>query len=316
MGRHIPQTPTASSAAALGGIAGVPSYPGQLPVYGRGQAVILYASNANWRVPTTGRFRVRVLGGSGLTDASGGTTSFGSLISATGGSKPNGTAGGLGGLGFGGDYQAAGGVGGTGLASIGGGGGGAAGSQLGPGGNGGNAVEVIDGSTTGRHGGGGGGVGGHNGGTGTTWGTPAGGGSPLASAVGGVSGYNFLGVTDYSAGAVTVDGLAPPYFYFLGGFGSGTADPGLSGQGGRGELSYMGSINGATIVGRQGGFGGGGGGGFGGAGYKSLLGGGQGGKTGFGGAGGGGYAHGEFNLTEGDQIPITVASSGLVIVEW
>lgn len=316
MGRYLSPVLTSVSALALGGIAGIPAYPGQLSVFGSGKAQVLYNSDSGWRVPVSGTFRIRVLGGYGLTETTGGTSSFSTLISASGGIKPTGVNGGLGGQGYGGDFQADGGTGGNGLASIGGGGGGAAGSQIGRGGNGGNAIEVVSGETRGRHGGGGGGVGNHHGGVGSEWGTPAGGGSPLASAIGSVSGHNFLGITDYASGAAMVDSLAPPYFYFLGGFGSGLNDPGLSGQGGMGEVSYTTSFNGGTVVGRRGGFGGGGGGGFGSTGYKSLLGGGQGGGSGIGGAGGGGYAHGGFDLVEGEIIPITVAAGGLVIVEW
>ncbi|ANH04592.1 hypothetical protein [Shinella sp. HZN7] len=79
----------------------------------------------------------------------GGTTSFGSLISATGG-QPGATAaagtvpGGIGGIGIGGDFQAPGGKGGDGTAAGRPGSGGASGSQLGPGGNGATGVDPND----------------------------------------------------------------------------------------------------------------------------------------------------------------------------
>lgn len=315
MGRYLSQS-IAQTLAATAGLASLPAYPGQLPVFGSGKVALLFKTDAAWRSPISGQARVRVVGGAGLTESSGGSSSFGSLISATGGEAPSGAEGGAGGVGIGGDFQASGGKGGRGLASIGGGGGGGAGSQLGDGGRGGDAVDVIDETSRGKHSGGGGGVGGHAGGTGASWAAAAGGGSPLAAADASVSGYNFQGVAGYSAGAAMVDGLAPPFFQFVGGYGDAANAPGLSGQGGTGELSWSGPINGGTTKGRQGGIGGGGGGSFSSTGYRSLRGGGQGGGQGFGGAGGAGYAHGVVDLIADQVIPITVADGGLVIVEW
>ncbi|WP_050746279.1 MULTISPECIES: hypothetical protein [unclassified Shinella] len=100
-------------------------------------------------------------GSSGANQAAAsGTSSFGALISATGGqpgvNAPAGPVpGGLGGIGIGGDFQAKGGKGGDATANASPGSGGAAGSQLGDGGNGATVLTINDTP-------GGGGVGGNH----------------------------------------------------------------------------------------------------------------------------------------------------------
>ncbi|WP_368933321.1 hypothetical protein [Brevundimonas naejangsanensis] len=325
MGRVLSGSGVATAAAS--GLASLPSYPGQLGAFGSGKVKVIPVTQ-DFEVPVSGPYRIRVLGGGGAMTAAGQSSSFGVLISATGGQPPAGKAGGAGGQGFGGDFQASGGVGGRALEIAGygiiGGGGGAAGSQLGVGGDGGDATHRVSESGFNSYGaGGGGGVGGHKGGSG--YGGVGGfggggGGSPIASANGGDSGIHYLGHNTFAPGLSTVDALAPPYFQFLGGFATeGVGATGLSGQGGRGAGSWkdhMGSTGFSN--GGRGGVGGGGGGG----GYTSLLGGGQGGNQVLatsGGAGGGGFAMGVFDLVAGEIHPVAVAvsgSPGLVILEW
>lgn len=118
--------------------------------------------------------------GQGGNQADGGTSSFGALISATGGkrgSEISPYSGGEPGDGVGGDFQAKGGKGGKGNnTGAPGGGGGAAGSQLGDGGAGGDWISGSDA-------GGGGGIGGGKGGnTVSSPAGPGGGGSPFGNA--------------------------------------------------------------------------------------------------------------------------------------
>lgn len=148
MGRNITavtsQTITANEALGKSVVAG------SLGIFGAGRFQIFFGSGT-FKVPAgVSKIRVRVVGAGGgggatsqytsIIPLAGGATSFGSLISATGGSPGqniNGVnAGGAGGVGVGGDFQANGGNGGGGVgAGYAGNGGGAAGSQLGKGGN-------------------------------------------------------------------------------------------------------------------------------------------------------------------------------------
>lgn len=331
MGRYL-SSGAASAAAVMSGLAALPFYPGQLPLFGSGQVKVFLVSETH-EVAVTGAHRIRVLGGGGGVAAAGQSSSFGALLSATGGAPSDGVLGGAGGIGVGGDFQARGGAGGdaclTGLFY--GGGGGAAGSQLGDGGRGGDGAVVVTQLTrtlTNNTGGGGGGVGGHAGGTAASGFRSArsAGGSPLASAAGSAAGRHWLGHAMFAPGLATVDGLAPPMFHFIGGYAdlTGTAS-GLSGQGGYGASAYQdGPDNGGTGGSSAGGVGGGGGGSNSAGGYPSQLGGGQGGGQSRGGCGGGGFAMGAFDLTAGDSYPVTVAeivagastSPGVVILEW
>lgn len=224
---------------------------------------------------------------SGKNRNAGGTSSFGSLISATGGGVGSNSPTyphqnyGAGGIGIGGDFQAKGGSGGTG-GSYGGGGG--AGSQLGDGGNAGGS--------------GGAGVGGN--------GSSAGGGG--GSAFGpnyhdpNKGGLDALGNSSAGAGAVNPVGalIRFPFDGFTGGGGavlnSATGEkigyPGGSGAGGGGSGGYP--ATGGVSAG-LGGVGGGGGGGS--NNYNGTANGGIG-----GGAGNG----------NGDNY----GGTGLVVVEW
>ena len=350
MGRYL----SSASAAALAVVAGEGYLlPGQLPAFGSGRfEVLVRASTVITIKPGVRQIRVRVQGaGGGATTA--GATSFGALISATGGASPNALVGGAGGVGIGGDYQAAGGKGGDGK----GGGGGAAGSELGAGGAGGSG---------GICGGGGGAVGGKVGGAGaaTTSTMGAGGASPFAdggAAPAGVPGQDMTGQM-HAVNNLAQVAIPYPIFAFTGGGGgrfgmwSSGFDAGSGGGGGGGNSGGNGTLN------SSGGLGGvcGGGGGSGGAGTADepkagglggavwpasflrrttvaewpdryvgpvRIGGGQGGNNidaGKAGAGGGGYARGVFQVEPGQQFTVTVAqqndtdgkSGGMVILEY
>lgn len=173
------------SSAGLFGVANV-TPAGFMGVFGSGQYQVFYA-NGTYTVPAgVSRIRVRTVGGgaggknaggggsgggyahgvfvvspgasfavtvgsggtAGASPTAGGTSSFGSLISATGGA----ITGGAGGVGTGGDYQASGGVGGGNSGTV--GSGGAAGSQLGVGGAGGTGNPSGGGGVGGGTGGG------------------------------------------------------------------------------------------------------------------------------------------------------------------
>jgi hypothetical protein len=335
MGRFL----SSASRAALGVAAASYLLPGQLPTFGAGHVEVLLRSQ-DWVVPAGAKqVRVRVLAGGGGLIA-GGSSSFGAMLSATGGQPAVGAVPGVGGVGTGGDFQASGGPGGANFR----GGGGASGSELGNGGAG--------GAGDGESAGGGGAVGGKNGGAGndaigvsgggaspkehgtrsTSGGTPARGGVDFSGLGNGTAVYNGLNVP-----------LLHPLFAFLGAGGQGGSTGGVraggSGAGGGGghRSSSPGGLGGAC--------GGGGGGGGTGEGYaggmcwpadtvsmtgsydgaQQRVGGGLGGASTRAGAGGGGYARGVFTVEPGAIIPVTVAqagaathshSGGLVIVEY
>lgn len=350
MGRFI-STQNRNAATSLG--AGGVILPGALPTFGTGRFLVISKSRI-WRVPDeVHRVRVRLVAGGGGYTTAGQSTSFGTLLSATGGQPGNGQVGGAGGIGIGGDFQASGGRGGHGLRS----GGGAAGSELGAGGNGG----AGNANSTGA-GGGGGGVGGNDGGAGINVVEVAGGGGGSAfgsgenaSNVAGVIKYGGPDVTGRYHGFQNSGNLSLKHLFdgFIGGGGyssSGTSTGTSGGSGAGGAGSYGRSTASAVSKSGRGGFCGGGGGagqntsggGFGGVcsvdtealpsiGPSAQLielrvGGGAGSNGDAGsGAGGGGYARGEFDVEPGQTITVTVAqqsddslavSGGLVLVEW
>lgn len=340
MGRYL----TGASASAMGAAAGAFVLPGQLPTFGTGRFLV-FTRSQSWTPPVgVLEVRARVLGGgAGLT--AGGSSSFGSYCSATGGQPASGAVAGVGGVGAGGDFQAAGGLGGAGFR----GGGGASGSELGTGGAGGGG-----GATSG---GGGGAVGGKVGGAGLNNGPRFGGGGasvfgngsspPDSEGMPGIPGSDLTGdrISLNNNGLVT---LPHPLFGFVGGGGKAQTVTGQSGGCGAGGAG--GGTSAATPGGR-GGWGGacGGGGGAGGddaqggvggfcwsawdksapstvGGQELRIGGGMGGTQARAGGGGGGYARGVFTVEPGQPIAITVAqqgdnytqgvSGGLVIVEF
>lgn len=326
----------AAAGAAGGMITGIPLMLGQLAPFGSGQWRLFSESGLFTPQPGVITHRIRVLGGGAKGVTPGATSSFGSLISATGGHCAVGAVGGAGGVGIGGDFQAKGGRGGNGAEGLNagktrmwGGGGAASGSPLGDGGDGGSAWAAPD-FSSGR-GGGGGAVGGIAGTTSTSIHNGAGAsafGAHGRDALGGYSGEPDAGVMRF-----IFDGFAGA---------SGTSENVFDGQASYSRVVHAGSGAGGTsafgnpvIDASRGGAGGGGGGGFGDrgahpgrAGAGSVLGGGWGGVTSnnvdepSGGGGGGGYAHGVFDLMNGQTYVVTVAgaffsfSAGLVIVEW
>ena len=320
----------ASGAAALARIGGL------LPLYGTGEVRVFFAGDGPLTfVPKAVRHRIRVFGGGASSLADGQSSSFASLISATGGKAPAGLAGGLGGQGIGGDFQANGGRGGAGLnlgsGRYAGGGGGAAGSQLGAGGDGGDADPYNSGAIVGA-GGGGGAIGGNRGGNGSaTLGRGGGyGASVYSRATPDLPGLNLHG----EAGALPSTGLAIPMLQFVGGGAGASIYTAGSGAGGHGANR---TVNGGrSWTGGDAGWGGGGGGTASSTastpqmrGGRGRYGGGMGGgvPAGAGGGGGGGFAMGEFDLTVGQSYVVTLAqavlsetdvetSSGIVIVEW
>ena len=182
----------------------------------------------------------------------GGTSSFGALISATGGGVGLAAApytGGAGGIGVGGDFQATGGTGGKGYTGTKQGGGGGAGSQLGNGGNGGNAYST---SETGA----GGGIVGHA--SSPTYGSSCGG-SPFGNACGynpgpdisgGIPGDSVFNGAVNSADAV----IRFPFDGFTGGGGkfrggSNGGNGGIGGGGGGGAATGVGGIGGGSAGG-------------------------------------------------------------------
>ena len=303
-------------------------------VFGTGNFQVFTSSGTF--VATTPSIRVRTIGGgqgagSG-SPGNGGTSSFGTLISATGGTSSVGA-------GTGGQFQASGGVGGT--AGVGGGGGGgAAGSLAGTGGAGGNGT-AYDG------GGGGGCPGAGAAGSGSAANGFSGGGGGYYPAVGITGGANSQGTSAAGspASATPAQNGAPPTnvlyrfpFFAEGGGGGGgiinsafypgNGAPGGGGGGGGGSGGGAGgdgggggggSIGESSVAraGGGGGFGGGGGGGTTGSG------------TGYNGGNGGGFAIGVFSLVPGATFTVTVGvagtagtdygaagGKGLVIVEW
>lgn len=315
---------------------------GFLGMFGAGNFKVFLNSGTFPVPPGVTRLRVRVLGGgagftytyqSVPTGLPGGTSSFGSLISATGGTPGTQSTPGIGGKGVGGDFQANGGKGGK----I-GGGGGAAGSQLGDGGDGGDGANYYQSQSyyiwaTG----GGGGVGGGKGGVCVSANAiingTSDGGSPYGNAVN-LAGPDWLGNVNRSATAFSPVGVMRfPFDTFPGGGAvSGGALPAGPGGGGAGT---SGGNTGASMPARHAGIGGGGPGLTGWWGMAGVMGGGAGGgilvtgdqSQSICGCGGGGYAHGIFSVTPGDSYTVTVAamsagnptcgpSAGLVVVEW
>lgn len=183
--------------------------------------------------------------GVGGNSVDGGSSSFGALISATGGKKGNSSSpynGGAGGVGVGGDFQSKGGKGGTGDSSGTPGGGGAAGSQLGDGGDGGDWIS-------GSNGGGGGGVGGGKGGNAT--GAAGGGGSPFGNATLSTPAPDIIGGISSGVANPISAVIRFPFDGFTGGGGSNGKSPGPGGGGYAGETPGLGGGGG------QGGGGGG-----------------------------------------------------------
>ena len=301
MGRNL-SSPESIDLATTVGISELPpgAYPyGRLPAFGRGVIRIFYESDSLQIPEDVAKVRVRVIGdggrggganntGVGPKGGDGITSSFGSLISATGGiggeggtDTTLGGTGGDGGYGVGGDYQSTGGKGGNGagISRGGGGGGGGAGSPLSlVGENGKNAL----GQQYGR-----------------------GGGVLGLTAFGSL---NIKGNTDANPYSEDIERF--PYDVFVGGPGGsgagglGSGSSGGSGGGGcggtgTGTQSYSSHVSGGGSVA---------GGGHGGVGGDNSAGG--------GGGGGGGYAHGVFDVTPGDTYIITTGGNGLVIVEW
>lgn len=296
---------------------------GYMGIFGTGQYQC-FLNSGNFVVPDeVSSIRVRVVGGggagggSGTPGGAGGTSSFGALISATGGQggragTQSGTS--AGGEGIGGDFQSKGGSIGTTTNS---GGGAAAGSQLGDGGT--------------SVGGAGGGVGGGD--------AQDCGGSAFGKGFGGVSGPDANGESFTSRQFVGTSFPSPqslsqirfPFELFTGCGGAictavvstSLYDVPMSGGSGAGGSSVVNSGYGKP----RGGIGGGGGGSTGITGTPGHggIGGGGGGNQGYGGAGGG-YAHGVFSVVEGASYAVTVGDAGLgpsgrggpglVVVEW
>jgi len=313
--------------------------PGQLPPFGSGRYEIFFSSGLFTPRPGVTRVRARVWAGGAGSNIDGGAASFGSMMSATGGTRGVGAIPGVGGQGVGGDFQASGGSGGAGE----GGGGGASGSELGPGGDGG--VAQANGG-----GGGGGAVGGRRGGNGGAA-NPGLGASVMAQGTDNGPALPAGAVLDLmglpARPAYTQDPSAvttPPLFIhpfvgfaFTGGGGVWKSNwlpaqkAGGEGAGGcGGNLDTSGY---PTDGGHGGVFGGGGGaavrdgsaklGGRGGwMAEQRWIGGGCGGAKGRAGSGGGGYARGEFTVQPGVGIPVTVppsasdGSGGFVVVEY
>jgi len=284
--------------------------PGYMGEFGNGLWQAFYSSG-NFTVPNNVKqIRVRVVGSGGhganqgaggagggyahgvfsvtpgsthavtVGNAPAGTSSFGSLISATGGTSATGVTPGIGGVGIGGDFQASGGIGGAAQGS----GGGGAGSQLG---NGGSTAAA-----------------GPSGGAGVN------NGHVLTAGVGGGSAF---GVAQPSGCGPDASGLRPtttsngivnsigatirfPFDCFTGSGGmSGSDTTNSRGNGGPGAGSGSTYTSGIT---HYGGFGGGGGG----AGSSAMAG-----RGGIGGGGGGAL---------GTSAVPGSGGNGLVIVEW
>lgn len=304
----------------------VPSGPSAGFPYPRGMGGFLgYYRGGNWRTfLSSGTFivpagvtsiRVRVVGGgAGASGFSGSTTSFGALISATGGGAS------AGGSGIGGDFQANGGGSAAFTSSIGTGGGGA-GSQLGNGGDSGTGGGGVGGGT-------GGGTSGPSGsgGGGSAYGvgTPR---TGAPDAYGNVGSPTFQATVTNITNSQTVQSFPMvarfPFEFFLGKGGG----PGADGAASCGNDGGSGGGGGASrVIGGNGGWGGGGGGcGTPGTGGGGGIGGGGGGVADRGG-GGGGFAIGVFTVVPGTSYFVTVATPatstggpggpGLCVVEW
>lgn len=256
MGRSVKST----EALIAGGITSDSKMPIS-GIFGGGKVAVI-SSTKNFIVPATsirvrlwgagansggggGGFAMKVLSGLtigqsvkatvGVGAATGGTTSFGAYLSATGGKQINGVAGdgvaGVGGVGVGGDVNTTGGSSGAGSTGVFGGGGAA--NLLGRGGNGGDADRAGESASSG----GGGGFGGNNSYTGTIGG--------FGMAPSGEFGIDLIGCGSGTSGP-SGDGLSE------------APSPPNSGNGGGGG------------VGKSGGFPGGGGG-SGGVGADGLI---------------------------------------------
>lgn len=340
MGRFL--SGAGKAGGSVGTLGGFPILPGQLPLFGEGKCALFFDQGPGviqkFKAPIAGEYRIRVFAGGGSSIADGQSSSFGAIMSATGGkAPPNGLAGGAGGVGVGGDFRATGGAGGAGWSGAGkysGGGGGAAGSQLGVGGDGGAASGTgQSGSSTG--GGGGGAVGGKRGGDATTAGGY--GASAIRAATDTTGGPNIHGGSHQP----TVVPFVMPMFAFTGGARFQGTLAGYDGAGGPGQGA--GGLGAGRSVGSTSSYigdnalwgGGGGGGGMSGTnpgwGGFSTFGGGQGGSpitpTALGGAGGGGFVMGVVTLAEGEEVNVVVASAitganqaststGIIIVEF
>ncbi len=319
--------------------------PGKLPFFGNGARRVINMSGS-FTVPdgiTSIRVRCIGAGGSGANYDSngqaGGTSSFGTLISATGGGGgvfkvgAGEAASPAGGAGIGGDFVAQGGKGGRGYISStsyrAAGGGGAAGSQLGDGGDGGHCPTSGFKDWFGS----GGGVGFNDGGycSQLTTSDTAGGASafgagqstqPAPDLIGGIADKGY-------SGSINALSLIIEHHFdgFTGGGGAGSVSSGPGGNGGPGAGGGVGATTGGSGgIGGGGAYGGSssgpGGIGGGGAGYLDADG-----RSVSGGAGGG-YAHGVFTVTPGQVYTVTVGvggaapagagngGNGLVIVEW
>lgn len=200
-------------------------------------------AHGEFSVTPGGNYSVTV-GAGGASNQAGGTSSFGALISATGGALASSSSpwtGGAGGIGIGGDFQASGGQGGNGgNSSTSPGGGGGAGSQLGSGGRG--------GTLAGQRGGGGGIVGDAAGGYG---GSPFGNGTTAGPApdIRGIAVTSGPG-SDNAINAV----IRFPFDGFTGGAGMGAQEGGI----GAGASGFTGEARGGLGGGSSGGGGGGG----------------------------------------------------------
>ncbi|MEL7966905.1 hypothetical protein AAG587_11060 [Vreelandella neptunia] len=296
---------------------------GYLGVFGTGSYRVFFKSGSFPIPDGVTSIRVRVVGaggaggGSGTAGDPGGTSSFGTLISATGGdggvsgNVNTGTA--YGGAGTGGDFQASGGNAIKDSIEAYGQGGAAAGSQLGKGGDslsvGGAAVGGVPSVSS-------------NGSSAFGKARNSSGGPNAAGAVIGIVGS--YGMSDVAAAQIASMELPKrfPYDFFDGAGGGVTDNPS-----GTGDAVYAGGSGaGGAYMSNQGSGGGAGGG----AGAKgdALIGGGGGGdaSSSAGGGAGGGYAHGILSVVQGDNHTVTVGEGGsgpeglggdgLVIVEW
>ena len=319
------------------------AFPGWMPPFGNGFIQIYPVGSYTFVVPSAvngvavNALRVRVIGGGGGTGPvalQGGTSSFGTILQATGGMPcVSGNTAGVGGVGSGtlsSPYllTANGGAGGLGQTSGGEGGGGGAGSQLGNGGVGG-------GGFSGGGSGGGGGIfgagqasvssAGGGGGSFGNWNSTAT--FPYSGALNGwgqaFGGFDIFG--NYAAGGANANPMPTgtilrfPFESFPGGGGGGGSNLAAGGYGLLG-----GGGGGAGHSGSPGGNGGAGGGGGGGAvaGYGGVGGGAGGQSTANGGAGGGGFAMGIITTSPGSSYAVVTGTAnssggeGLVIVEY
>lgn len=312
---------------------GQPRGAGYLIPYGNGMYRTFFRSGTFIVPPGVTSIRIRVHGAGGAggsnfvnyTSSAAETTSFGNLISATGGESGPGrstSSGASPGIGVGGDFQSTGGRGGTNRDSSRGAGGGGAGSILGNGGSGGASTRVTSG--------------------------PGGGVSDSGDALSIRAGSAFGGLD--ALGGKEIDPLNESEFvrfpmesfsgrggYYIADSVSSTADGG-SGGGGIAWI-YSDSTEQTIRTSGRPGPGGGGAGGveFRNSGFDGGIGAGGGGAdepvgtsssdlTLRNGGAGGGFAIGVFSVSPGDEYIVTVAlgdnkgkskgGDGLVVVEW